>query len=921
MHRPLVWYRWLILLGFVWLPFQSELQAAGEGSTARTPLEWPGISREAKPWTYWWWMASAVDTTNITRELKRFQAAGIGGVHIIPIYGARGSEERFISYLSPRWMEMLNHTVTEAGRLGLGVDMTTGSGWCFGGPVVTENIGTAQLVMRAYSVPEDGQLTERFEAKALHALVAFKPDVAPMNLLPELDADGLVKRSLGEGPWRVYAVSQRSSRQKVKRAAPGGEGLMLNPLSGESMPPYLAWFDTAFKDYRGGRPRAMYHDSYEYSSTWAPDLLAAFEARRGYRLQDELPAFFHDPAKDPSGDLERVARVKSDYRETIADVIAEDYTTRWINWCRSNRFLVRNEAHGSPANWLDLYALADIPETEMFHLDRSKLISKFASSAAHVKGKRLVSSESCTWLKEHFTETLADAKYLIDDLFLSGVNHMFYHGSCYSPDEAPWPGWLFYASLQMNSRNAIWRDAPALNAYVARCQAVLQSGAPDNDILLYWPIHDLWHNPTGLVQTLTVHSRGWFESQPLGRTAEVLLRSGYAFDYISDRLLVEARAGRGVVVLPGGEYRAVVVPPATRLPVPTLRRLVNLARAGATIIFQDRLPSDVPGLNDLESRQAELKRILAELQFPPAPAGLGRTRVGNGWILYGKLGPALLQAEVYPERMFHQPGLMSIRRRVPDGTYYFIANPVTNAPVNGWVPLARPAASAVIMDPMTERAGVARLRSIAGGNREVFLQLDPGESILVRCFQKVQPEGAWWPYREAEGESRTVTGKWKIEFIQGGPELPAILETSELGSWTSFPVSGVEQFGGTARYSMRFDNPGNANRWLLNLGGVAQSARVRLNGKALATLFAPPFQLEIEDLKPEGNLLEVEVTSVSANRIRDLDRRGVKWKNFYDINFVGIDYRPFDASSWPLTECGLLGPVTLRPLTTERGSN
>jgi hypothetical protein len=64
-------------------------------------------------------------------------------------------------------------------------------------------------------------------------------------------------------------------------------------------------------------------------------------------------------------------------------------------------------------------------------------------------------------------------------------------------------------------------------------------------------------------------------------------------------------------------------------------------------------------------------------------------------------------------------------------------------------------------------------------------------------------------------------------------------------------------------------------------------------------------------LKPRGNILEVEVTNFSANRIRDLDRRGVKWKTFYDINFVNLEYKPFDASGWPLYESGLLGPVTL----------
>jgi hypothetical protein len=126
-------------------------------------------------------------------------------------------------------------------------------------------------------------------------------------------------------------------------------------------------------------------------------------------------------------------------------------------------------------------------------------------------------------------------KFLLDDLFLSGVNHIFYHGTCYSPDEAGWPGWLFYASYEMNPRNSIWRDVPALNAYATRCQSILQNGRPDNDLLLYWPIHDLWHSQTGLARNLTVHARGWFEEQPIGQTASNLWNHGYAFDYVSDR--------------------------------------------------------------------------------------------------------------------------------------------------------------------------------------------------------------------------------------------------------------------------------------------------------------------------------------------------------------------------------------------------
>jgi len=86
---------------------------------------------------------------------------------------------------------------------------------------------------------------------------------------------------------------------------------------------------------------------------------------------------------------------------------------------------------------------------------------------------------------------------------------------------------------------------------------------------------------------------------------------------------------------------------------------------------------------------------------------------------------------------------------------------------------------------------------------------------------------------------------------------------------------------------------------------------VTVNGKDYGTLITPPFRVVVDNLKPTGNVLDVEVTSVAANRIRDLDRRGVNWKIFKDINIVDVNYRPFNAADWPLTDCGLLGPVTL----------
>src|SRR6187455_1357315 len=96
-----------------------------------------GSSSTTRPWTYWWWMGSAVDSVNLQRQLLAFSNAGFGGVHIIPIYGVKGYESRFKPFLSNEWMNLLSYTTEQAQQLGLGVDLTMGTGWPFGGKHIT----------------------------------------------------------------------------------------------------------------------------------------------------------------------------------------------------------------------------------------------------------------------------------------------------------------------------------------------------------------------------------------------------------------------------------------------------------------------------------------------------------------------------------------------------------------------------------------------------------------------------------------------------------------------------------------------------------------------------------------------------------------------------------------------------------------
>jgi hypothetical protein len=153
-----------------------------------------------------------------------------------------------------------------------------------------------------------------------------------------------------------------------------------------------------------------------------------------------------------------------------------------------------------------------------------------------------------------------------------------------------------------------------------------------------------------------------------------------------------------------------------------------------------------------------------------------------------------------------------------------------------------------------------------------------------------------------------------VTFVEGGPVLPPAYSTERLECWTQQGEPDAQRFAGAARYSISIDVPARkADGWILDLGDVRESARVWVNGSPAGVVFAHPFRLAVGDLlKPGRNELAIEVTNLSANRIRDLDRRKVPWKKFHDINFVSHLYKPFDASNWELKPSGLLGPVMLQ---------
>jgi hypothetical protein len=342
------------------------------------------------------------------------------------------------------------------------------------------------------------------------------------------------------------------------------------------------------------------------------------------------------------------------------------------------------------------------------------------------------------------------------------------------------------------------------------------------------------------------------------------------------------------------------------------------------------LPEDVPGYGRLDDRRALFRALLARLTFATS-GGRDEARLGQGRLLRGEIGSWLPSLPAVREPIA-DTGAGFIRRANAEGHDYFVAN-LTGNTIDAWVTLGVPADGATLLDPLTGEGGTAALRR-QGSRTQVYLQLAPGESLVLRTVRGRPAGGAHWTYTSAAGPPIDLDGSWRIDFVDGGPERPPSATLSELRSWTSLGGE-AERFAGTARYRLEFDlgdlvrragNRGAGSNdartaassikdWALDLGDVRESARVRLNGEEVATAWSVPFVVRLgQRLKAGRNVIEIDVTNLAANRIRDMDRRGATWKIMRDINIVDINYRPFDASGWGLTPSGLAGPVRLIPM-------
>ncbi|AZA51532.1 glycosyl hydrolase [Chryseobacterium sp. G0201] len=898
---------------------------------------WPKTTETAKPWTRWWWMGNAVDEKGLDKQLTTLNKAGFGGVEIVPIYGAKGFEKQYINYLSPEWMKMLQFTTNKAKSLNMGVDMAVGTGWPIGGPQVSEEDAATKMIVQTYTISSGEKFLEKIvlNDEKLKNLKTIKLDIVTaynekneaVVLNDKITNDGSLNWKPDSGKWTIYAVFTGKTLQKVKRAAPGGEGYTLDHFSPVATVNYLKTFDKAFGNSNYG-VRSFFNDSYEvYNADWTPDFKNEFKKRRGYDLSPYIKYLINNDENEVT------TRVKSDYRQTLSELILHNFADNFTNWAHSKNSKNTNQAHGSPGNLLDLYAAVDIPESETFgssifeipglrrdtaDIQKSDMpdfnMLKFASSAANVTGKKLTSNETFTWLTEHFKTSWSQAKPEVEQVFLSGINHVFYHGTTYTPADVPFPGWLFYASVNFVPENSLWPHLRGLNSYIERTQSVLQSGKSDNELLMYWPIYDQWASSKGKDIAFKVHNvEKWLQPTPFYEDLKKLGKMGYSLDMISDKMINESKSENQKIqtAKEGSSYQVLIIPELTYLPETTMNDILKLAQNGASIIFQNE-PKYIPGNFEVEKRRNQLKSLWNQIPFQNQAENLKIASFGKGKIvLSSDVEKGLEYLKIQREKLT-DTGLKFVRRQFDDGKYYLIVNH-TSKEINQFVRINYTGKQTTIMDPENGDFGVAEMQ-----NNSVRIQLKSGESLILKNSEAVDSSISKWKYAEKADAPIVLDQAWKLSFKEGGPELPKSRNLKKLEPWTNFSDDPATQsFSGTGVYTTTLSLKNkNADNYLLKFDKLYESAKVIVNGQDAGIVWSIPFEINIgKYLKKGKNTIQIEVCNLMANRIRYMDQKKIQWRNYHEINFVNIDYKPFDASNWKVQPSGLDGEIQIIPVT------
>jgi lysophospholipase L1-like esterase len=863
---------------------------------------------DARPMMRWWWFGPAVTKPELQKELETMHSVGIGGVEIQPVYPLMLDDEskgiKNLAYLSPEFLDDVRFANVTARSLGMRVDITLGSGWPYGGPKTTLDLAAGRL--RVVAVPVTGAtlaaptLAEGEKLIAAFVVTGTEKSFDPATAQRIDISTWAIPNGTGTRTALIFIASH--TKQMVKRAAFGAEGFVLDHFSRAAIDEHLTDVATPLMNAFGDQPPyAVFSDSLEvYLADWTPNLPSEFLARRGYDLIPHLPELV-------AGGTPQAEAVRHDWGQTLSDLIRENYLAPLASFAAEHHTRFRSQTYGEPAVTLADEAVPQLPEGEGPQW-RTFSFTRWASSASHLYNRNVTSAETWTWLHSPaFRATSLDMKAEADRMFLLGVNQIVGHGYPYSPAAAGEPGWSLYAAAAFNAHNPWFPVMPDVTRYLQRMSWLLRQGKPANDIAILLPEDDAQAAFTLGHVSVTDEMKKRISPELMA----AILDAGYNIDYI-DAATIDK--------LNGVPYPVIILPNVTRLPLSAYRKIEAYAAAGGQVIDLGKTPSLAPGLKEQDA-SAEIAAISERLFQSPGHKGVALDSVGA-------LAEALHKALPPDVDVTGQvAGHGFIHRKLDGMDLYYVVNS-SNQPVSGNIKFRAVHSTIESWNP---DGGAVLASSAYDKSAGIPIQLAPYESRVFVLGDAPAQKSVNAQHQEANLLQDLSTG-WKIRF---GNEASQPVEP--LASWTELP--GKQFYSGGAVYTRTFtlpDAPAAHARVLLDFGeGVAtidnrpprasgmralfdppirEAAIVSINGQRAASLWHPPYRIDITQfLKSGENRIEVTVFNTAINEMA-----GQPPHDYTALNALyGKRFDMQDMDHLQAVPSGLMGPVRLLEVRPE----
>lgn len=703
---------------------------------------------------------------------------------------------------------------------------------------------------------------------------------------------------------------------------------------------------TNLPQYYSRTLRALFNDSLELAVDRhiTPDFLPYFRERRGYDLTPHLPTqiapgydnFYQDtfgmsslPKYVLGPDDERV---RYDYSLTVSELFQQQFLDPTMEWGEKYGLLTRTQPYGLKIDVIKASGHIHIPETEALYGGGSEMFLRMVSSGAHLYNRPVVSSESFVHQTLDYMTTPQKIRIGANKLFVSGINHIFYHGTPYRLGERGYgeTGWAPFSqgdarfSSNISEADPFWDDIKSTNDYIARSQFILRQGTPEAQVLVYYPFlgfaddlsmgtaHqelylngivpgvDRLHTPKGVAKWIAEKLGAnpkpetvWLRK--IWPVLQELDRAGLNWDWVNDDSLQQAAFDHGAIQIRGNRYAAVLLPEVRAVQLASAEKLARLVDAGARVWLYGQTPREQPGFLNYRENDA---RVAALMQQVAAHAAT-----------FSADDPAKWMEQRPPQEIafaHRYETLQQISRRLPDGGLFVFLWNASDRDLPFELSAKGQFASYYWMDPEDGAAYPAK----PGADRILKGALGPYRSLILYAAKRPLPgaANAMPPVKQVIEQSRIASRiplrTWNLT-VQGTDVAAGRITRTDiaLADWRSDPELRYVSSKGV--YEATFDRGADSDpTYLLDLGKVYFTAAVKVNGQAAGKLVAAPYRADITRLvKPGKNTVQITVTPALRNRLIGRGKRGDK------------EYSQYKGLDDTLMPAGLSGPVEVWRIT------